>query len=192
MKQIFLLLTLPAILLLGGCKPGYKKLSGEMRSLERRLYQPGSAGFDKVKADSLMGIYQDFLRHYSGDTMAPAVVFRMANLALNLGKPDTAILLFDRYMKDYPQGPKAEVCLFFKAFIYENNLQDFDKAKKFYEDFLNRYPNSDFANDARIALQNLGKTPDQYFMEFEAKRKADSTRVADSLAGLAVKKSKKK
>ncbi len=180
------------MLLLAGCKPNYNKLTGDMKSLENRLYGPSAMMFDSVKADSLMNMYGKFLERFPKDTLAPSVIFKMANLAVSLGKADSAISLFDRYMNEYPQGPKAEVCLFFKAFVYENNIKNYDKAKEIYRLFIEKYPNSDFADDAKIAIDNMGKSPDQFFMEFEARRKADSTRVADSIAGLASKKGRKR
>jgi len=190
MKQFSFLPIILFVLLLPACKPGYDKVTGQMKAMENRLYGPGTTSFDKVKGDSLMTLYQKFIDRFPKDTLTPSVVFKMANLAVNLGHADTAILFFDRYIKDYPEGPKAEVCLFFKAFVYENNLQDFDKAKELYLLFLEKYPDSEFADDAQVALNNLGKSPDQFFMEFEAKRKADSMQKADSLAGLAVRKKK--
>jgi outer membrane protein assembly factor BamD (BamD/ComL family) len=190
MKQFSFLPIILFVLLLPACKPGYDKVTGQMKAMENRLYGPGTTSFDKVKGDSLMTLYQKFIDRFPKDTLTPSVVFKMANLAVNLGHADTAILFFDRYIKDYPEGPKAEVCLFFKAFVYENNLQDFDKAKELYLLFLEKYPKSEFADDAQVAINNLGKSPDQFFMEFEAKRKADSMQKADSLAGLSVRKKK--
>ena len=49
-----------------------------------------------------------------------------------------------------------------------------------------------FVNDARMAIANLGKTPEMLVKEFEAKRQADSLKTADSLAKFTNKKSRKK
>ena len=83
--------------------------------------------------------------------------------------------------------------MFFKAYIYENQIKNLEKAKEIYLQFIEKYPNDDFAKDAKIALQNLGKSPEQMVREFEERRKADSARIADSLAALKpVKHSKRK
>jgi TolA-binding protein len=60
--------------------------------------------------------------------------------------------------------------MFLKAFVYEDQLHDLNKAKKYYEEFLEKYPDSDFADDARISLQNLGKSPEELIKEFEEKQ----------------------
>ena len=73
------------------------------------------------------------------------------------------------------------MCLFFKGFVYENMLKDLDKARETYLQFIEKYPKDDFADDAQMALLNLGKTPEMLIKEFEARQKADSLRIADSL-----------
>ena len=91
-------------------------------------------------------------------------------------------------MTKFPDNPKTPVCLFFKAYIYENLISNFDKAKETYLLFIEKYPDNEFVKDARAALMNIGKTPDQLVREFEEKKKADSLRVADSLAAVKGKK----
>jgi tetratricopeptide (TPR) repeat protein len=110
--------------------------------------------------------------------------FKAANLNMNMGDGTKAIELFDKFIEKYPDEPKAIVSMFFKAYIYENQIKNLDKAKELYLQFVEKYPNNDFAKDARMALQNLGKSPEQMVREFEEKQKADSIRIADSLAAL--------
>jgi len=54
--------------------------------------------------------------------------------------------------------------LFSIAFSYENNLNDFEQARIYYNQFLQKYPNSDLAEDAKLSIENLGKT-DEEFLE---------------------------
>ena len=164
-----------------------------MTSLETRLFSPAATGFDKVKADSLLTAYESFMKHFPEDSLTVKITFKAANLSMNMGDGAKAIELFDRFIEKYPDNPKAAVSMFFKGYIYENQLKNLDKAKEIYLQFIEKYPHGDFTNDARIALQNLGKTPEQMVREFDDKRKADSIRVADSLTALKpVKRSKKK
>ena len=57
----------------------------------------------------------------------------------------------------------------FQAFTFENDLQDKDSAKKYYMDFLNRFPDHSFANDAKQLLSMIDKSPEELIKEFEAK-----------------------
>ncbi|MCK9219617.1 MAG: tetratricopeptide repeat protein [Bacteroidales bacterium] len=173
-----------------GCGPSREKTVQQIRGLENRLFSPEVVSFDKTKADSLLVLYEDFIKDHPKDSLAPGFLFKAANINMNAGKGTKAIALFDQYLKNYPDQPKASLCLFFKAFVYENLLDNLDNARETYLLFIEKYPNDDFTDDAKLALQNLGKTPDQMVREFEVRQKADSTRRADSIAAL--KKGNKK
>ena len=193
MSRISLLTLVLSFAVLSGCSPSREKSVKTITSLETRLFSPTATGFDKVKADSLLSAYESFMKHFPEDSLTVKIAFKAANLCMNMGNETKAIELFDKFIEKYPDSPKAAVSMFFKAYIYENQIKDLEKAKEIYLQFIEKYPNDDFANDARIALQNLGKSPEQMVREFEEKRKADSIRVADSIAALKpMKRSKKK
>jgi TolA-binding protein len=188
--------VLPAIILLfavlSGCSPSREKSVKTITSLETRLFSPAATGFDKVKGDSLLSAYESFMNHFPDDTLTLKFTFKAANLCMNMGDGTKAIELFDKFIEKYPDNPKAAISMFFKAYIYENQIKNLDKAKEIYLQFIEKYPTGDFSNDARIALQNLGKSPEQMVLEFAEKRKADSIRVADSMAALKLVKHQKK
>jgi outer membrane protein assembly factor BamD (BamD/ComL family) len=184
MRNYTILLLVLALAFLSGCGPSREKSVATITSLETRLFSPAATGFDKVKADSLQAAYASFMKKFPEDSLTLKINFKAANLCMNMGDGKKAIELFDKFIEKYPDNPKAAVSMFFKAYIYENQIKNLDKAKEVYLQFIEKYPNGDFANDARLALQNLGKSPEQMVREFEEKRKADSTRIADSLLAL--------
>jgi len=172
-KKTILFLT-GILFFISACGPSRDKSVKIIRELEQRLYSSEAVSFDKEKGDSLLNLYDEFIRSHPKDSLTPGFLFKAANLAMTMNDGKKAIGFFDQYTKDYPEGPKAPLCLFFKAFIYENMVKNLEKAKETYLQFIERYPNNDFADDAQLAIQNLGKTPDQMVREFEAKQKADS------------------
>ena len=177
---VFLLLVIFGLMV--GCSPSRQKTINRIQSLEKRLFAPESVSFDKIKADSLITLYENFIKKNPKDSLVPEYLFKAANVAMNMDDGNKAIGLFDQYLKNYPEQQKAPMCVFFKGFIYENVLHDYDKAREVYLFFIEKYPTNDFTKDARMALKNLGKTPEMLVREFEAQRKADSLRVADSLS----------
>lgn len=180
-----ILFCISAILLLAaGCTSSREKLTTRIGSLETRLFGPSAETFDKVKADSLLGLYMEFIDEFPKDSLSPAYLFKAANVAMNGGDGGRALELFQRYLGDYPEGPKASLSLFFTAFVYENVVHNLDKARETYLLFIEKYPADDFTDDAQLALANLGKSPEDMIREFEARQKADSARQADSLAAL--------
>lgn len=185
---IFLLVAILTII--SGCKPSHEKSLHRITDMETRLSKSQTMTFDKVKADSLLGLYNNFIQRFPKDSLSPKYLFHSAQLAMTMGDGPKSLELFDRYIATYPESPKASVCMFFKAYVYENILHTLDKAKETYLAFAEKYPNSEFARDAKIAVQNLGKSPEEMVHEFEARQKADSARKADSVK-LASRKHKK-
>ena len=193
MKKFAFLTLISFVAFLTSCSPSKEKSAATITSLETRLFSPAATGFDKVKADSLLASYESFIKHFPEDSLTMKYTFKAANLAMNMNDATHAIALFDKFMEKYPDNAKARVSMFFKAYIYENQIKNLEKAKEVYLQFIEKYPDGEFAADARIALQNLGKSPEQMVREFEEKQKVDSLKIADSLAALKpAKRGKKK
>jgi outer membrane protein assembly factor BamD (BamD/ComL family) len=180
MKQKTLLLPL-LMLVLTSCGPSRQKEISMIRNIEGRLYSSSATSFDRESADSLLMMYSAFIKKHPGDSLTRNFIFKAGNLFMTEGKGREALEMFDLYMNKYPEDAKTPVCMFFKGYINETIMNDLEKAQEIYILFLEKYPRHDFADDARNALNNLGKTPEQMVAGFEAKKKADSARVADSL-----------
>ncbi len=63
--------------------------------------------------------------------------------------------------------------MFLKGYVYENDLRDLETAKKIYEEFLVKYPDDEFADDAEISIKNLGKSPEELIKEFEEQQQKE-------------------
>ncbi|MFZ4563861.1 MAG: tetratricopeptide repeat protein [Bacteroidales bacterium] len=190
MKNQIITLLFISIVLVTGCKPSHEKSVSRINVMEKNLFSPDVVSFNKEKSDSLVAFYMEFIQEYPQDSLSAGYLFKAANLAMNAGDGKKALLFFDQYIQDYPGKSKAAMCMFFKAFVYENLMHDLDKARETYTIFIEKYPSNDFTKDAKLALQNLGKTPEMIVREFEARAKADSARRADSLAKM--KKTRKR
>jgi outer membrane protein assembly factor BamD (BamD/ComL family) len=185
------LIVILLISLLASCSPSKEKRIARINDMEKNLFAPENTNFNKEKADSLTDLYEAFIKDFPQDTLAPGYLFKAANLAMNSGDGSKALTLFDQYIAQYPDQPKAGMSLFFKGFIYENVLMNLDKARETYLLFIEKYPADEFADDAQMAIQNLGKTPEMMIQEFEARQRADSARIADSIASSGKKKTRK-
>jgi outer membrane protein assembly factor BamD (BamD/ComL family) len=182
MKTNYFILILVLAGILTACGPSREKRIDKITLMEKAMFAPETVSFNKEKADSLVVMYMDFIAANPKDSLSASYLFKAANVVMNNGDANKALGYFDQYIKDYPDGPKVAMCMFFKGFIYENMIRDLDKAREIYLQFIEKYPNDDFADDAQMALLNLGKTPEMMIREFEMKQKADSARIADSLA----------
>lgn len=165
------ILTL-AVLILAACTSPQEELKTEIKSMEDVLFADANKMIDKAKARELIDKYIQFADEYPESQDAPQMLFQAGDMAMNLNMPKEAVVLFDRIMENYPDFDKAPQCLFLKGYIYENNLGNLNVAKKIYEEFLEKYPDDEFADDAEVSIKNLGKTPEELIKEFEEQQKA--------------------
>jgi outer membrane protein assembly factor BamD (BamD/ComL family) len=137
---------------------------------EDNMFNNENKRITRDDALDLIRLYEKYADKYPEDTLAPVYLFRASDISMNLQQPVKTIDLFNKIMAKYPDYEKTPSVMFLKAFVYEDQLHDLNKAKKYYEEFLEKYPDSDFADDARISLQNLGKSPEELIKEFEEKQ----------------------
>jgi outer membrane protein assembly factor BamD (BamD/ComL family) len=64
---------------------------------------------------------------------------------------------FQKILNEYPNGDYSSKALFMVGFVNANYLKNFDKARKYYTEFLEKYPEHELADDAKYELENLGK-----------------------------------
>ena len=64
---------------------------------------------------------------------------------------------------------KAPECLFLKAFVFENQLNNLKDAEILYKEFIASYPNHPLTDDAVASLEYLGKSPEELVRMFQEK-----------------------
>ena len=74
---------------------------------------------------------------------------------------ETAFFYYVWSAEKYPNEIFAGNALFQAAFLLEDVFKDFDLAKKFYKDFLDRYPYHSFVDEAKFLFENTGKYKDE-------------------------------
>jgi outer membrane protein assembly factor BamD (BamD/ComL family) len=170
----FIIYVIGTLFIFSSCMNGKKSSYDKIKNLEKELMSKDAMPIDTVKAGNLVNMYMDYAKKYSDDSNAVRFLFKAANISMNINKAKLAIELFDRIMNDYPKFAKVADCLFLKAFVYDDKMKDYNKAREAYQAFLNKYPTHPFAESAKASIQNLGKTPDQLIRDFEAKQRQDS------------------
>jgi outer membrane protein assembly factor BamD (BamD/ComL family) len=147
-----------------------KSIQNSITASEDKMFNNPDTRITREDAVELIGLYEKYADKFPEDSLAPVYLFRASDISMNLQQPVKTIALFNKIMTKYPDYEKTSSVMFLKAFVYEDQLHDLNKAKKYYEEFLEKYPDSDFADDARISLQNLGKSPEELIKEFEEKQ----------------------
>ena len=167
-----------ALLVFTACSGGRDKKIAEIKDLESRLLKDSTAAKDEVAAYNLQVAYTDFSERYPDDAEAPEYLFKSANLSIGLGWGESAINILNKFIDVYPQHTRTPEALFYKAFVYDNQLNDDVKAGEVYRQYLEKYPTHDYVTSAEASIKNLGKSDEDLVREFEAKMAADSTQSA--------------
>ena len=100
--------------------------------------------------------------------MAPEYLFKAVDVSMNLNEPQRTIFIIDKLVNEYPDFPRTQAALFVKAFIFETRYNNLEMAKKIYEQYLDMYPDGEFADDCRASIENLGLSPEELVKKFES------------------------
>lgn len=137
-----------------------------IEKLEKQLFTTEQS-VDPLVADDLVTAYCDYATQYPDDLMSPEYLFKAVDVSMNLNNPQRTIAIVDRMLRDYPDYPRTQAALFVKGFIFETYYGNLDMARKIYEQYLELYPNGEFADSCRSSIENLGLTPGELVKKFE-------------------------
>jgi tetratricopeptide (TPR) repeat protein len=165
LRKSLLFVTLPLLMI--ACSPPAENDAAAIEKFEDELFSSEEGVIDKTRALELVDMYVDFADNYPEDSLAVEYLFKGAEFCLNLGEGERSIELYDRVIMEYPDFRKVPECYFLKAYVYENFLGDLENAKTLYLLFIEKYPDNEFADDAAISIQNLGKSPEELIKQFE-------------------------
>lgn len=138
---------------------------------EARLQNPDQFGINTAASFKYVDACEAFALSNPSHPQAPEYLFDAAEMAKLLKTNNKALAIYDWLIQKYPNYKKTPSALFIKAFILENELNNIDLAREAYQLFLEKYPDNDFADDAKFSLDNLGKSPDEVLKAIEANAK---------------------
>lgn len=124
------------------------------------------SGEDIKLRQQLLVAYSDFVNFHNTEEMAPEFLFRAAKLANEIGKPRRAIEYLVNLHDGFPRYERRTEAVFLIGFIYENVLNDRPMAEMYYEQVVELYPESSWAEDARLSLKLLYLTDDEKIQIF--------------------------
>ncbi|MDH3650006.1 MAG: tetratricopeptide repeat protein [Saprospiraceae bacterium] len=147
-------------LVLFGCQSS-PDVESQISDLETQLSQAPNQEVLK----NLLGLYEQAHRNSKESEQKLEYLWKTGETARALRDYTKAESAFSEIYDKFPEADQASKALFMHAFMMDEDLKAFDKAKGLYESFLTKYPDSDFTDDAQFLLQHLGKT-DEEMLEF--------------------------
>ena len=148
-----------------------KTLLNEIEVLQTKLRKAKLVTDEMPAAKELVKKSQSYSELHPQDKKTAAVLFNAADVARGIGDYGKAIQLWGKVWRNYPDFDKAPDAIFMQGFTYENNLKDIQNAKRYYLQFIEKYPKNPLREQAIIALKNLGKSPEDLIKEFQKNEK---------------------
>lgn len=138
-----------------------------IKKFESELYV--AEKLDPLKADMAITSYSEFIEKFPNDSLIPDFLFKAGEVATANMQYKQAVGYYKGVTSNYPNYKYIEECWYLQAHIWDNYLNNDDSAKVVYEQVIQKYPSSHYAQDSKAAIQNLGKTDEQLIQEFKKK-----------------------
>ena len=145
----------------------------DIKRLEKKIYN-NKTQISEASKTELNEAYLNFVKEHPEDNRCPDYLFRAANIIRSQQKYDEAIQLCQQTIQKYPSFEKVDAVHFFIAFIYDNDIQDKDKASTVYSKVAEKYPDTQFGKDAKARLKTIHLT-DEELIEFFEKNNPNTT-----------------
>lgn len=135
-----------------------------------------STTFDQRQAMDAMRMYVEFSSKYPKDSLTAEYLFRASDIAQGSGNYQQAAEFLETILQEHTMYTKYPDAMFSAALVYDNFLENVnhgdDRAIQLYDAIINKYPQSNYAEQSKVLKMYVGK-PDSVFYN-DVKRKADS------------------
>lgn len=158
MKNVLFLILLP--LFIAGCS---KESPDDIMKMAKE-------NIEQQKYSEAVPMLEKLLTDFPDSEVAPKALFNLATIYQNklagkLTEKESlkkAASLFKELFDKYPKSSEAGTSLFMAAFITANEpVLEYKEATELYTLFLDKFPDHDFAKDAKVELQIMGMPIDQ-------------------------------
>jgi outer membrane protein assembly factor BamD (BamD/ComL family) len=127
----------------------------------QNLYDEARAAEDSGKFTVAAEKYEQVVRDYPTEAVAETSLYKVITIRSNsAGDRTPAVDAQRRFLELYPKSAWAPNVTFMLAFNYNNELAQYDSAKKYYQLFLEKYPGHELAASAKFELETIGKEPE--------------------------------
>jgi outer membrane protein assembly factor BamD len=159
-RTVTLIAASSAMLLLAACSgdDDTDKIAEENKPVDV-LYTKALASFDNHKYKDATDQFEEVERQHPSSEWAPRAEVMAAYSAYRGGQYDDATVILDRFVKLHPTHPSTPYAYYLKALCYYIQISDVGRDQKMSEnardalqDVVARYPDTDYARDAKIKL----------------------------------------
>ncbi|MEZ5050219.1 MAG: hypothetical protein R2766_11280 [Saprospiraceae bacterium] len=127
---------------------------------------PDQEGINRKNALNYVDACEAYALVYKND-QAANYLYKASEISRTIQTYPKTVALYDWILRDYPNNTHAPTALFLKGYILDDDFNDVDKARQCYQEFLDKYPDNDFADDVKFLMENLGKSDEEIFQIIE-------------------------
>jgi TolA-binding protein len=107
------------------------------------------------KLDLAMDEYNNYVKCFADTENAPAAQYQIGYLYFQNQMYDDAVQAFNGVLDRWPENPKTQEALYYKAVALQKGKHPTD-AGKAYKDYLSQYPRGEHVQQAHANLRTLG------------------------------------
>ena len=124
------------------------------------VYAEGLTAEQAGNAALALERYEEVVRDFSSEAVAETAMYKIVMLSGNNPADRRGAVAAElKFIELFPQSERVPTVMFMMAFLYNNELQELDSARKYYDLFLSKYPEHELAASARFELETFGKAP---------------------------------
>lgn len=168
LNNLILVTLLTTSVFFVSCSSKRDKAQSKIDSLEKDV-NAQAATPDTAKLNDLISQYTAFVDNFPKDSLAPLYLYRSIRVKMSMNDGHGSMKLIDKYINEYTNTTSYPEVVFLKAYVYENLLSNYGRASEIYRDFIHTFPDHELQDDAQVAIQNMGKSPEELIKEFEAR-----------------------
>jgi TolA-binding protein len=149
----------------------YMPIDTVMYKMAEKIFEnPDPIGINKINAQKYVDACEAYALAYDDDK-ASGYLYKASEMSRTVRTFPKTLSIYDWILQDYPDSEKAASSLFLKGFILENDLKNLDLAKTCYQQFLDKYPDHQLADDVKFLLENIGKSDEEIYKIIEKNKK---------------------
>ena len=172
MKKIIVLVF---VLIAFSCTNQRQQKIDMINTAENELMKLINEPVDNDKAADLVTLYSQFVVEFPKDSACSKMLFKEAEILMNINRSKEAVVVLDSLIKNYPESKLLPQAMHLKGFIYDDRLHSPEMAKISFEALIHQFPNHILSKNAADYIKILGKSPQEVIREFELKlQKKDS------------------
>ena len=163
MKKLFLILFIT--LMVFGCgeqkkkenatKPALKTLVQKIAEAEKNI-NPNEP-IDRTIALNLANMYQHFADSLPKDIKAPIYLLKASDYYSSVNMHSQKCHIYRNIIENYPNFKDVDMVQYLYASSLDSDFDERAEAKKQYQIYLDKYPNSTYVNDAKSRLESIDK-----------------------------------